>query len=201
MKKLDPSILKWNDDKLIPAILQDYLTGKVLMMAYMNRESLEKTMETGEAWFWSRSRQSLWHKGGTSGNIQKVLTIAADCDSDTLLLQVEPQGPACHLGSESCFAEGSNLLLDDLCNIISQRYRERPEKSYTTYLFNQGLDKILKKVGEETAEVIIAAKNHSMPELKAESADLLYHLLVLFREKELSLREVLDVLKERRGNK
>jgi len=191
--------IKWNKEKLLPAVVQEYLTGKVLMAAYMNPEALEKTIETKEAWFWSRSRQELWHKGATSGNIQKVLNLSLDCDQDTLLVQVDPQGPACHLGTESCFNQGSNLFLDDLRNVIQQRYQERPEGSYTTYLFNQGLDKILKKVGEEAAEVIIAAKNSSDQELTLETADLIYHLLVLFQERQLDFDEVLNVLRERRG--
>ncbi|MDN5322068.1 MAG: phosphoribosyl-AMP cyclohydrolase / phosphoribosyl-ATP pyrophosphohydrolase [Clostridia bacterium] len=199
MVRLEVTSIKWNSDNLIPAILQDYLTGKVLMMAYMNKEALEKTIATKEAWFWSRSRKTLWHKGGTSGNVQKVISIALDCDYDTLLVQVDPRGPACHLGTESCFGEGSNLLLENLIKIIEQRYQERPEKSYTTYLFNEGIDKILKKVGEEAAEVIIAAKNNTKKELAQESADLLYHLFVLFKEKDIDYRQILEVLKERRG--
>ncbi|MDK2822360.1 MAG: phosphoribosyl-AMP cyclohydrolase / phosphoribosyl-ATP pyrophosphohydrolase [Clostridia bacterium] len=199
MVRLEVTSIKWNSDNLIPAILQDYLTGKVLMMAYMNKEALEKTIATKEAWFWSRSRKTLWHKGGTSGNVQKVISIALDCDYDTLLVQVDPRGPACHLGTESCFGEGSNLLLENLIKIIEQRYQERPEKSYTTYLFNEGIDKILKKVGEEAAEVIIAAKNNTKKELAQESADFLYHLFVLFKEKDIDYRQILEVLKERRG--
>lgn len=199
MGRLAINEIKWNQEKLLPVVVQDYLTGQVLMLAYMNQEALVKTLETGETWFWSRSRQELWHKGATSGNTQKVLNLSLDCDQDTLLAQVDPQGPACHLGTESCFNEGSDLFLDNLRKIIHTRYEERPEGSYTTYLFDQGLDKILKKVGEEAAEVIIAAKNPTKKELAQESADLLYHLFVLFRERQMDFREVLNVLKERRG--
>ncbi|KJS86030.1 MAG: phosphoribosyl-ATP pyrophosphatase [Peptococcaceae bacterium BICA1-8] len=199
MDRLETAEIKWNKEKLLPAVVQDYLTGKVLMVAYMNPEALEKTIETKEAWFWSRSRQELWHKGATSGNIQKVLNLSLDCDQDTLLVQVDPQGPACHLGTESCFNQGSDIFPDHLRKVIEQRYHERPEGSYTTYLFNEGLDKILKKVGEEAAEVIIAAKNSSDQELTLETADLIYHLLVLFQERQLDFREVLNVLRERRG--
>jgi len=199
MDRLMISKIKWNQDNLLPAVIQDYLTGQVLMVAYMNEEALEKTIETGETWFWSRSRQELWHKGATSGNTQKVLNLSLDCDNDTLLVEVEPQGPACHLGTKSCFNQGSELFLDNLRGIIHKRYEERPEGSYTTYLFEKGLDKILKKVGEEAAEVIIAAKNPDKKELVQESADLFYHLLVLLEEQKVDFQEVLNVLKARRG--
>ena len=199
MDRLKNGEIKWNQDNMVPAVVQDYLSGQVLMVAYMNKEALKKTLETGETWFWSRSRQELWHKGATSGHTPKVSRISPDCDRDTLLVEVAPQGPACHLGTDSCFNEGSNLLLDDLRKVIKQRYQERPEGAYTTYLFNKGLDKILKKVGEEAAEVIIAAKNPARQELIMESADLLYHLLVLFEERKIDFREILDELKERRS--
>ncbi|MGI6226367.1 MAG: bifunctional phosphoribosyl-AMP cyclohydrolase/phosphoribosyl-ATP diphosphatase HisIE [Peptococcales bacterium] len=199
MGKLVMDEIKWNQDGLLPVVIQDYLSGQVLMVAYMNQEAVEKTLETGETWFWSRSRGELWHKGATSGNIQKVISLSLDCDQDTLLAQVDPLGPACHSGTQSCFTEGNELFLDCLKRIIDQRYQERPEGSYTSYLFNQGLDKILKKVGEEAAEVIIAAKNCDKKELTMESADLLYHLFVLFREQEIEFSKVLDVLKNRRG--
>ena len=141
----------------------------------------------------------LWHKGATSGNTQKLVNISLDCDLDTILMEVIPQGPACHLGTESCFKEGSNLFLDDLRKIIKKRYQERPEGSYTSYLFDKGLDKILKKVGEEGAEVIIAAKNPDKKELVYEAADLLFHLLVLFEERQIDFRQILHELKERRS--
>lgn len=201
MGEVDIEKIKWNQAGLIPAILQDYLTGTVLMLAYMNREALQKTLDTREAWFWSRSRQKLWKKGESSGNIQKVVDISLDCDQDTLLVKVNPLGPACHLGTESCFGSDSYLILEQLAQIIAKRFETRPEKSYTTYLFTEGIDKILKKVGEESAEVIIAAKNQGTEELAQETADLIYHLFVLLQEKGLSYQKVLQVLKERQGKK
>lgn len=194
--------LKFDEKGLLPAIVQHAETKEVLTLAYMNRESLEKTLETGETWFFSRSRNELWHKGATSGNTQKVVEIREDCDQDALVLLVLPVGPACHNGTESCFIgdgkSGGDLgILAKLENLIAEREAERPEGAYTTYLFEKGIDKILKKVGEEAAEVIIAAKNRDTEELKWETADLLYHLLVLLREQNLSLNEVLAVLEER----
>jgi phosphoribosyl-AMP cyclohydrolase / phosphoribosyl-ATP pyrophosphohydrolase len=202
--------LKFGENGLIPAIVQDRKTKEVLTLAYMNRESLSLSIESGETWFYSRSRQELWHKGATSGNTQKIAEIKYDCDQDALVVLVEPAGPACHTGAVSCFnetvyqAEGltgaeeeSYSILAELEQVIEQREKERPEGAYTTYLFEKGVDKILKKVGEESAEVIIAAKNRDQEELKWESADLLYHLLVLLREQKLPFKEVLGVLKER----
>lgn len=202
--------LKYNENGLIPAIVQDRKTREVLTLAYMNRESLSLSIESGETWFYSRSRQELWHKGATSGNTQKIAEIKYDCDQDALVVLVEPAGPACHTGAVSCFsetvyqAEGltdaeeeSYSILGQLEQVIGQREKERPEGAYTTYLFEKGVDKILKKVGEESAEVIIAAKNRDQEELKWETADLLYHLLVLLREQKLPFKEVLGVLKER----
>ncbi|EGL82927.1 Histidine biosynthesis bifunctional protein hisIE [Caldalkalibacillus thermarum TA2.A1] len=221
--------LKFNEQGLIPAIVQDAQSKTVLMMAYMNREALERTIATGETWFWSRSRQELWHKGATSGHKQKVKELYVDCDQDTLLIMVEPAGPACHRGTYSCFdqvgLEGDGFLsgqpetslssnkvqgdqqpdkldytiLTRLIETIAQRDAERPEGAYTTYLFEKGLDKILKKVGEEASEVIIAAKNRNPEELRNEMADLFYHLLVLLREQQLGLDRVLEVLKARHG--
>jgi phosphoribosyl-ATP pyrophosphohydrolase/phosphoribosyl-AMP cyclohydrolase len=197
---------------LIPAIVQDARTRRVLTLAYMNAESLRKTIETGETWFWSRSRSSLWHKGETSGNTQRVVDLALDCDSDALSVLVVPDGPACHTGAESCFyneiqhagpfeaAAGAQSLaevLESLYALVEARKRERPAGSYTTYLFDQGLDKILKKVGEESAETIIAAKNDDRVALVKESSDLLYHLVVLLVEQGLSLEEVRDELVSR----
>lgn len=210
--------IKWNGEGLIPAVVQDNQSKAVLMLAYMNPEAFQKTVETGEAWFWSRSRSGLWHKGATSGNTQHIVQIKLDCDRDTLLLLVEPKGPACHRGTYSCFEEelatGQNKLigassslsqsssslndqLAKLSEIIARRDMERPEGAYTTYLFEKGLDKILKKVGEEASEVIIAAKNRDLEELSNESADLLYHLLVLWREQGLPYDSVLEVLRKR----
>lgn len=194
---LDFENIKWNDQGLIPAILQDHLTGQVLMLGYMDKQALEKTVETKDAWFFSRSRNELWHKGETSGNYQRVLDMCLDCDNDTLLLQVEPMGHTCHLDRASCFGEGSEPVLEKLKNTLAKRYEERPEKSYTTYLFTEGIDKILKKVGEESAEVIIGAKNNDPVETSNESADLLYHLMVMFENQKISYKDVMKVLKER----
>ena len=198
--------VKFDEKGLVPAIIQDAGTKEVLTLAYMNEESLKKTLETGETWFYSRSRQELWHKGETSGNTQSVVSITYDCDQDALLVLVYPKGPACHTGAVSCFSErvyegGSNLgdyqILPSLEKVIVDRQRDRPEGAYTTYLFEKGVDKILKKVGEEAAEVIIAAKNRSHEELKWEAADLLYHLQVLLVEQELPFKEVLKTLEQR----
>lgn len=209
-------LIKWSPDGLVPVIVQDAVSKDVLMMAYMNKEALKRTVESGEAWFYSRSRQELWHKGGTSGHVQKVKSLAYDCDADTLLLKAVPQGAACHTNAYSCFyrelplngvtEEGSGpspdrfAILGSLESVIAKRDAERPEGAYTTYLFEKGVDKILKKVGEEAAEVIIAAKNRSHEELRYEASDLIYHLLVLLREQKLPLDEVLKEL-DRRHNK
>lgn len=197
--------LKWDAQGLIPAIIQDAASKDVLMLAYMNEESLAKTLETKETWFWSRSRQELWHKGATSGHIQKVKSITFDCDADTLLIFVEPAGPACHKGQYSCFNEESGQndskhrfeMLSVLESVIAERDAERPEGAYTTYLFEQGIDKILKKIGEESAEVIIAAKNQDDDELRSETSDLIFHLMVLLREAKLPWNEVMRELAER----
>ncbi|WP_213585031.1 bifunctional phosphoribosyl-AMP cyclohydrolase/phosphoribosyl-ATP diphosphatase HisIE [Paenibacillus sp. J2TS4] len=206
-------VIRWDDRGLVPAIVQDAISKDVLMMAYMNKEALDKTGETGKAWFWSRSRGELWHKGATSGNVQHVQSIQYDCDADTLLLKVIPQGPACHTGRYTCFHNEVALpqaeplgtsseadrfaILGKLESIVAERDAERPEGAYTTYLFEQGVDKILKKVGEETAEVIIAAKNEDNEELRYESSDLIFHLLVLLRDRKLPLDDVLSELNRR----
>ncbi|NRD76496.1 bifunctional phosphoribosyl-AMP cyclohydrolase/phosphoribosyl-ATP diphosphatase HisIE [Bacillus sp. BRMEA1] len=198
--------IRFDEKGLVPAIIQDADTLEVLTLAYMNKESLEKTLESGETWFYSRSRQELWHKGATSGNTQAVVSIKYDCDQDALLVAVQPKGPACHTGAVSCFSEGpiertltlaDYQILQTLEKVIVERERERPEGAYTTYLFEKGVDKILKKVGEEAAEVIIAAKNRNQEELKWEAADLLYHLQVLLVEQGLPFKEVLKTLEER----
>jgi len=194
--------LKFDSQGLIPAVIQDAQTNEVLTVAYMNRQSLERTIQSGETWFWSRSRNELWHKGATSGNTQRVVAIKVDCDSDSLVVLVKPSGPACHTGATSCFhnsitepqlsVEDKNLgsVLAGLYELIESRDKERPEGSYTTYLFGQGLDKILKKVGEESAETIIAAKNEEKVPLIAEVSDLIYHLLVLLVARGVSLDEI-----------
>ncbi|WP_259424609.1 bifunctional phosphoribosyl-AMP cyclohydrolase/phosphoribosyl-ATP diphosphatase HisIE [Bacillus velezensis] len=201
MKRADE--LRFDEAGLIPAIVQDAASKEVLTLAYMNRESYEKTIETKETWFYSRSRGELWHKGATSGNTQKVKAIRYDCDQDALIVLAEPSGPACHKGGYSCFspekadAQDRFGILNELESVIAKRQAEMPDGAYTTYLFREGVDKILKKVGEEAAEVIIAAKNRDHEELKWEAADLLYHLLVLLREQSLPLDDVLDVLAKR----
>ncbi|AKL93702.1 histidine biosynthesis bifunctional protein HisIE [Clostridium aceticum] len=199
--------LKFDENGLIPAIIQDEKSKEVLMMAYMNEVSLKKTLETGETWFWSRSRGELWHKGETSGHIQTVKEISYDCDGDTLLVKVTQEGVACHTGAKSCFhnpiymTESQEVVgaevLQKLYGVIADRKENPKEGSYTNYLFEKGIDKILKKVGEETAEVIIAAKNPDAGELIYESSDLIYHLLVLLKEKEVSLEKIFEELKKR----
>jgi phosphoribosyl-AMP cyclohydrolase / phosphoribosyl-ATP pyrophosphohydrolase len=207
--------VKFDEKGLIPAIVQDAFSKEVLTLAYMNIDSLQKSIETKETWFYSRSRQELWHKGATSGNTQKILEIKFDCDQDALVILIEPTGPACHSGTISCFngslfdskpeTQQKNVedyqILSELEQIIRKRESERPEGAYTTYLFEKGVDKILKKVGEEASEVIIAAKNRDKEELKWEAADLIYHLLVLFQEQNLPFSEVLSVLNKRRDDK
>lgn len=206
--------IKWDRDGLVPAIVQDVQSKEVLMMAYMNEESLKKTIESGDTWFWSRSRQALWNKGATSGHRQKVQQLWYDCDGDTLLVKVTQIGAACHNGTFSCFtnpvavAGGDEAaqaaragdrfeILSTLEQVIASREVERPEGAYTTYLFDKGVDKILKKVGEEASEVIIAAKNRDANELRYEASDLIFHLLVLLREQKLPLDEVLAELARR----
>lgn len=203
--------MKFDENGLIPAIVQDAGSKEVLTLAYMNEESLRKSKDTGETWFYSRSRKELWHKGETSGNTQKIVDIRYDCDEDAVLVLVEPAGPACHKGTYSCFADSALkgkvsesssdrfAILNELEGVIASREAERPVDAYTTYLFDEGVDKILKKVGEEASEVVIAAKNRSHEELKWETADLFYHVLVLLREQKLPLDSVLKVLKERHG--
>ncbi|PWW29554.1 phosphoribosyl-ATP pyrophosphatase /phosphoribosyl-AMP cyclohydrolase [Cytobacillus oceanisediminis] len=207
--------VKFDEKGLIPAVVQNAQTKEVLTLAYMNRESLLKSVETGETWFFSRSRNELWHKGATSGNTQRIVEMKLDCDQDAIVVLVEPAGPACHKGTESCFEErvygeeagrsaadlAAYEILYTLEKVIQEREKTRPEGAYTTYLFEKGVDKILKKVGEESAEVIIAAKNRDKEELKWESADLIYHLMVLLREQDLPFNEVLRVLNKRHDKK
>ncbi|MBD8027797.1 bifunctional phosphoribosyl-AMP cyclohydrolase/phosphoribosyl-ATP diphosphatase HisIE [Ureibacillus sp. Re31] len=201
--------LKFDDKGLITAVVQDAQSKEVLTVAYMNEESLQKTIETGETWFYSRSRQELWHKGETSGNTQKVVSIKTDCDKDALVVEVLPAGPACHNGTTSCFGEtivqnnqvGSVDIIPYLADVIRQREMEMPVGAYTTYLFEKGIDKICKKVGEEATEVVIGAKNRDAEEVKWEAADLLYHLLVLLQEQKINVYDVLKVLKVRHEEK
>ena len=228
--------LKFDDQGLITTVVQDDDTNEVLMVAHMNAESLAKTLQTGETWFWSRSRRELWHKGATSGATQRVVDIRLDCDGDALLVRVNPNGPACHTGERACFFRGARdvespkparveeksvkrvespvslvnvaamdlgIQLQDLFKLIQERKDQRPEGSYTSYLFNSGLDKILKKVGEESAETIIAAKNagddEGRKQLSSEISDLLYHLLVLMVERDVSLYDIAAELSARAG--
>lgn len=201
------SQLKYDQNGLIPAIIQDLQSGTVLMLAYMNQESLRKTLEEGRTCFYSRSRQQLWAKGETSGHIQKVAGIYYDCDSDTLLVQVQQTGVACHEGTFSCFSrvlqENQKTLSPEwailfrLEELIKERHSTLPKDSYTTYLFEKGLDKILKKVGEEATEVVIAAKGGKKGEVIYETADLFYHLLVMLRNEGIELDEILRELETR----
>ena len=212
---------------LVPAVVRDARSGAVLTLAYMNEEALARTLESGETWFWSRSRNELWHKGATSGNKQKVVHIAADCDRDALVISVEPAGPACHTGAGSCFsvipsvseesgreeARGSSRpaprpladarddrgdMFAPLMTVLRDRHENRPADSYSTYLFNSGRDKILKKVGEEATEVVIAAKGDSNERLVSEVADLVYHLSVLLIDAGLGWEDVGRELLRRR---
>jgi phosphoribosyl-ATP pyrophosphohydrolase/phosphoribosyl-AMP cyclohydrolase len=217
-KKVEP---KWNEQGLAPTVVQDARTGEVLMLAWMNAESWRLTQETGETHFWSRSRQTLWHKGETSGNIQRVVEIRLDCDADTVLLRVDPAGPACHTGERSCFFTvvgdwgsdvggrrsevggrrseiGSPAILDDLYHVILDRKQNAPAGSYTARLFELGLQEISKKVGEESVEVIVAALGQSDERLVSETADLFYHALVLLAARGVSLAQVEAELEKRR---
>ena len=201
---MDLDTLKFDDRGLIPAIVQDADTGKVLTLAYMNRESLEISLEKKLTCFWSRSRQELWLKGETSGNYQHIVSITADCDRDALVVRVNKEGPACHLGTDSCF---NNLVwrgdeplpfsVEGLYGLLMGRKESLPEGSYTTYLFQKGLDKILKKVGEESTEVIIAGKARDKAETIYEIADLMYHVMVLMVELGISVEEVRSELASR----
>ncbi|MEW5762149.1 MAG: bifunctional phosphoribosyl-AMP cyclohydrolase/phosphoribosyl-ATP diphosphatase HisIE [Bacillota bacterium] len=231
--------IKFDKNGLVPVIIQDSRTLQVLMLAYMNREALERTLQSGQTWFWSRSRQSLWHKGETSGHVQEVEEIYFDCDADALLIKVEQSGAACHEGYYSCFhyrldpsggvalvgalafdpakvygkgetreyprgtvcpldTEVNYGVLGEVYQVIVDRKLHRQTGAYTTYLFERGLDKILKKVGEEATEVIVAAKNRSREEVVFETADLFYHVMVLLAEQNIGLKDVLDELARRR---
>ena len=196
--------LKFDEKGLIPAVVVDAVTKQVLTLAYMNRESLALSMEKGLTCFWSRSRQELWLKGETSGNYQHIVSITADCDKDALVVMVEKDGPACHTGAESCFhnplwqsAERREFSLEGLYGLLTDRNASRPEGSYTTYLFEKGIDKILKKVGEECTEVIIAAKAGDQRETVYELADLMYHAMVLMVQMGISVEDVQKELASR----
>ncbi len=196
--------IRFDSNGLIPAIVVDYRTKAVLTLAYMNRESLEITMQEGRTCFWSRSRQRLWRKGETSGNYQHVLDITADCDKDALVITVKKDGPACHTGSDSCFTNTlwhkdgyKEYSVAALEKLIGTRKTDKVEGSYTTYLFEKGIDKILKKVGEESTEVVIAAKSGDKKDTVYEIADLAYHVLVLMVEMGISTNEIVDELASR----
>lgn len=232
--------LKFDRDGLIPVVVQDCETGAVLMHAHMNSESLARTLQSGETWFWDQSRNDLWHKGALSGNRQQVVDLRPDCDGDALLVRVNSRGPTCHTGASTCFSPPKSqamlptgtttevepvaistpspqeidelggqlslvnvpamdlgILLQDFYKLIAERKDQHSLNSYTTYLFDSGLDKILKKVGEEATETIIAAKNEGTKELKKEISDLLFHLLVLMVQRDISLRDVVAELKHR----
>ena len=204
-------MLNFDEKGLIPAVVQNAGTKEVLMVAYMNKESLAKTVESGHAVFWSRSRQELWEKGATSGNYMNVEEIRVDCDADCLLLLVNPDGPACHTGARSCFfrklengelkeiekADSSDIL-QRLMEVTQDRKKNPKEGSYTNYLFQKGEDKILKKVGEEAAEVVIAGKNRSKSEISYETADLMYHLTVMLADNDMTWNDIFDELEKRR---
>src|SRR5699024_3505745 len=196
--------ITYDDQGLIHAIVQDDVSGKVLMLAYMNEAALQKTMETKETWFYSRSRKELWNKGATSGNKQRVKHLALDCDQDAILVTVDPLGPACHTGEQSCFhfpveskQPSTHDVIHRIVEVIADRRNNPVEGAYTTYLFNEGIDKVLKKVGEEASEVIIGAKNNDQEEIKWEVADLLYHTLVLLNITGVSISDIKQVLYER----
>ncbi len=202
--------IRFDERGLVPVIAQDANTGAVLTLAYANREAVEKTLETGEAHYYSRSRQELWHKGATSGNTQRVVEVRLDCDEDALLYRVEPRGPACHTGEETCFfttlagAEARDysepdfgMIVEKLAGTIAERHREMPEESYTAGLIRRGTPRVAQKVGEEAVEVVVAALRDER--LAEEAADLVYHLLVLLEERGVGIGEVARVLRDRHG--
>jgi phosphoribosyl-ATP pyrophosphohydrolase/phosphoribosyl-AMP cyclohydrolase len=205
--KTQLSSVAWDANGLVPAIVQDARSGEVRMLGFVNRESLELTIQTGFMHFFSRSRQRIWKKGETSGNVLEVVEARVDCDNDTLLIRAIPHGPTCHTGAESCFYQEpifstgglvpGAAILEQIAAIVADRKRQMPEGSYTTYLFEQGIDKIGKKIGEESAEVIIAAKNGDSEPLAGEAADLLYHLLVMLEASDVPLGDVWRVLEDR----
>lgn len=201
---LKPQDIKFDDKGLVPSIVQDWQTGEVLTLAYMNRESLEITLKEQRTCFYSRSRQELWRKGETSGNIQKIVSITADCDKDALVVKVQKQGPACHTGAESCFFQPlvgeeapASMTLQKLSALILERKTQPQEKSYTSYLFEKGQEKILKKIGEECTEVVIASMKQDKQETIFEIADLCYHVLVLMAEQGIDVSDITQELSKR----
>lgn len=202
MSTLDIGNLEFGPDGLLPAVIRDASSGAILTLAYVNEASLRLTLETGEIHFWSRSRNELWHKGETSGNRQRLVRMRPDCDGDALLIDVDPLGPACHSGQHSCFgpAEEPGLDLRELISLLRQRKVSSPEDSYSASLFRRGVGTMARKVGEEATEVVIAAMGESRQRLVEESADLLFHLLVLMVEKEITLGDVARELHQRRSS-
>ncbi len=199
-----PGDLVFDGSGLLPVVAQDRLSGDVLMVAWANRAAVAKTAETALAHFWSRSRKALWKKGETSGNELRVVEARTDCDRDALLLIVEPTGPACHTGARSCFGEGSPTaagMLEELARVVAERAKASPETSYTARLLAKGPDQVLKKVGEEATEVVLAARVQSDERLAEETADLLYHLVVALHQRGLPLARVMDELRRRRAGK
>ncbi len=185
-------------DGLVPAIVQDAITGKVLMLGYMNKEAYEKTLEIGKVTFFSRSKQRLWTKGEESGNVLELVSIASDCDNDALLVKAKPAGPVCHLGTDTCWGEVNEknplLFLEELQRFIEKRYKEQPEGSYTTSLFQDGINKMAQKVGEEAVEMIIEATNGTKERVIYEGSDMLYHLIVMLTSQGLSIEDLADEL-------
>jgi phosphoribosyl-ATP pyrophosphohydrolase/phosphoribosyl-AMP cyclohydrolase len=197
-----PEGLVFDASGLLPVIAQDRASGDVLMLAWANADAVARTAETGLAHFWSRSRKALWRKGETSGHTLRVVEARADCDKDTLLLVVEPEGPACHTGSRACFGEGSPTaagMLEELRRVVRERAQAKPEESYTARLVAKGQGAVLKKIGEEATEVVLAAQGESDERLAAESADLVYHLLVALEQRGVPLVRVMDELRRRRS--
>ncbi len=198
-----PDSLAFDEAGLLPVVVQDRASGDVLMVAWANAEALAKTAETGLAHFWSRSRESLWRKGETSGNGLRVVEVRADCDGDTLLLVVDPEGPACHTGARTCFGETSPTaagMLEELARVIAERAEAPPEESYTARLLSKGPDQVLKKIGEEATEVVLAGRVQSDERLAEETADLFYHLLVALHQRKVPLARVMDELRRRRSS-
>lgn len=200
----DISKIKFDNNALVPAIVQDFYTKKVLMLAYMNKESVEISLKEKKTCFYSRSRNKLWRKGESSGNTQKIINMYSDCDNDAIIVEVIKAGPACHTGEESCFfneiytdASCNDFSIDNLYGLILERKTDTKENSYTSYLFDKGLDKILKKVGEESTEVVIAAKNSDNNEIIYEISDLVYHIMVLMAEKNISIEDIKKELAKR----
>jgi phosphoribosyl-ATP pyrophosphohydrolase/phosphoribosyl-AMP cyclohydrolase len=201
-KRTMPDGLVFDDAGLLPVVVQDRASGDVLMVAWANAEALERTAATGLAHFWSRRRQALWQKGETSGNGLRVVEARADCDRDTMLLVVDPEGPACHTGARTCFGETSPTaagMLEELARVVAERAEAPPEESYTARLLAKGPDQVLKKIGEEATEVVLAGRGQSDERLAEETADLLYHLLVALRQRGLPLAHVMDELRRRRS--